>query len=818
MDARERQLALELESDAAAQAARLQELLNQALSGDTTLPRAAKFISSAYSEVRAHIEAQQQQKARGRSAKFANWLRAMDPGVAAVASLREVINTCAGIRTEPVTVQVLASKIGRLFELEIRMAEAERVNPLYMQKIHEQVRERGTTSTKHLAGVYRNAYKQIMKEYAEEPLSTSEHIQIGKFGLQAVIDAGLAYMVKAQNSRGKLMYFELHDDVLEYLTSYEQRDVQWLRDPHSMLMQCPPDPWDGLRGGGYLSPRRKLTCPLMTDRRIRQSEKSRLNAAFTPERMPKVFDCANYLQSIPFQLHKPTVDAILSLWQSGGSAMGMPSKVQPAKPEFPLPEDWSSANATPQETEVFFRWKRDMTRYYESLKKWRGKVRELTAFLKSGKGHTESPAWCPVFMDTRNRWYYRSVLNPQGSDMSKAALHFHEKKPLGKRGLFWLKVAIASHHGVDQPRFKKRAEWVDRNWDRIQSALDAPGDYPDVWGTDAPWCMFSAAWELREALRSPSPEEYCTGLPVHMDATCSGLQHFCAMLRDVNGGMYVNLYDSDSTGEGPKLDIYSKVSANSLAWIKEVASTLEGVEREYAKFWLDRGCPRAMSKKPVMTYVYGATLLGIQSHCEGVAEELWGKDVWGDLNSYRCTLFLAKALFRGVEATVPAAAECMRWLQAVTRRCKGRRMEWTSLTGFLVQHDYQDYDEERIKLNSCGIVQTVNRVFNGKIKPVQMANAISPNFVHNLDSTHLTLTALRLKALGLSMVAIHDSFGTHPCDVDAMHRELREAFYEMYQNTDLLANLAFENDVAEVPPVRGDLDLSLVLNSEFFFC
>jgi len=99
-----------------------------------------------------------------------------------------------------------------------------------------------------------------------------------------------------------------------------------------------------------------------------------------------------------------------------------------------------------------------------------------------------------------------------------------------------------------------------------------------------------------------------------------------------------------------------------------------------------------------------------------------------------------------------------------------------------------------------------------------MADAISPNFVHNLDSTHLTLTALKLMQLGVQMMAIHDSFGTHPCDVDTMAESLRVTFFEMYQNTDLLANLAFENDVATEPPARGTLDLSLVLTSEFFFC
>jgi DNA-directed RNA polymerase len=817
MNNRERQLELEMKADAAAQADRLKQLQEQALSGDATMPRASRFIAQAYNTVRESFVAAGAQRTRGRAAKYANWVRALDPGVAAVIALREVINTCAGERQEPITVQVLASKIGRLYELEVRVKEAETVNPVYMGKVHDQIKERGTTNQKHIAGVYRHAYQEVMKGFGEEPLSTSEHIQLGKVGLQAVIDAGVINMVKTANERGKLFYYELHPDVEQYLTRYSERDVQDLRDPHAMLMLCPPDPWDGLVGGGYLSNRRKVSCQLMSLTRVRRSEHKRLREVFVPENMPKVFQCANYLQATPFSLHKPTLDAILNVWQTGGTVMGMPQREKPEKPEFPLPADWVRASATQAEQDLFGRWKRDMVRYYEGMKTWRGKVRELSSFLKTGRNAGEL-VWCPVFTDTRNRWYYRSSLNPQGSDMAKATLHFGQKRALGERGLFWLRVSVATHFGYDKARFKQRAQWTVDNWSKIEQALDAPADNAEVWGKDAPWCMFSTAWELREALRSGDPASYCTGVPVHIDATCSGLQHFCAMLRDAVGGKFVNLFESDPTFMGPKLDIYGQVTKNALDDIREQYQYLSDEERLYADFWLRLGCPRDMSKKPVMTYVYGATLSGTCSHVESTAEDLWGRDCWGELSSYRCSLFMAKALMLGVERTVPAAAECMRWLQSLTRQHKGKRMEWTSLTGFKVTHDYQDYDEERVKVNSCGIVQTVVRVFNGKVKPLQMANAISPNFVHNLDATHLTLTALKLQALGMQMVAIHDSFGTHPSDVDALATALREAFYEMYSNTDLLANIAFEHGIVCEPPARGDLDLSLVLNSEFFFC
>ena len=98
-----------------------------------------------------------------------------------------------------------------------------------------------------------------------------------------------------------------------------------------------------------------------------------------------------------------------------------------------------------------------------------------------------------------------------------------------------------------------------------------------------------------------------------------------------------------------------------------------------------------------------------------------------------------------------------------------------------------------------------------------MANAISPNFVHALDSSHLTMVANTMQRDGLTMVAIHDSFGTHPCDVDRMHVYIRQEFVNLYARPNLLTLFMWDVEAVGEPPTRGTLDLSEVLDSEFFF-
>ena len=41
-------------------------------------------------------------------------------------------------------------------------------------------------------------------------------------------------------------------------------------------------------------------------------------------------------------------------------------------------------------------------------------------------------------------------------------------------------------------------------------------------------------------------EEYMSGIPVHQDGSCNGLQHYAALGRDVNGAAAVNLIATET--------------------------------------------------------------------------------------------------------------------------------------------------------------------------------------------------------------------------------------------------------------------------------
>jgi DNA-directed RNA polymerase len=60
-----------------------------------------------------------------------------------------------------------------------------------------------------------------------------------------------------------------------------------------------------------------------------------------------------------------------------------------------------------------------------------------------------------------------------------------------------------------------------------------------------PFQFLAAAIELKQALAHPDPRQYRSSVPVHMDGSCNGLQHYAALARDLHGGTAVNLVPAD---------------------------------------------------------------------------------------------------------------------------------------------------------------------------------------------------------------------------------------------------------------------------------
>lgn len=148
-------------------------------------------------------------------------------------------------------------------------------------------------------------------------------------------------------------------------------------------------------------------------------------------------------------------------------------------------------------------------------------------------------------------------------------------------------------------------------------------------------------------------------------------------------------------------------------------------------------------------------------------------------------------------------------------------MSWVTPLGLPVIQPYRRETGMLVKT----LIQSVVLVDSSDKLPVSSSrqrSAFPPNFVHSLDSTHMLMTANRLKALHMPFTAVHDSYWCHAANVSQMNATLRDCFIDLYRRPileDLHASLqARYPDVAFPPvPARGALRLEEVRDSPYFF-
>ena len=426
-----------------------------------------------------------------------------------------------------------------------------------------------------------------------------------------------------------------------------------------------------------------------------------------------------------------------------------------------------------------------------------------------------------------------------GSDLSRGLLVFTEAKPLGKRGLFWLKVHLANLAGMDKMTFEDRAGFVDKNIENVRQSAEDPFAGERWWmGLDDPFQGLSTCIEIIQAIDSGDPESYMCSLPVHMDGSCNGLQHYAALGRDRVGGKAVNL----CADEVPQ-DVYIGVMHEVIRRVgEEAARTLdfdtsdlsklskqqkEELKRNRAAKLVDGLIDRGVVKRTVMTSVYGVTYVGARTQItEKMQEKLEGAGY--DVDEIESEVFfacgfLAKITMQAVGDLFVGAKQTMDWLTTCARMITqhGYPVAWISHIGVPAIQPYRQKKSSTV----VTLMQTVTLTHDHDELPLHKSRQVSafpPNYIHSLDSSHMLLTALEMDRRGLAFSAVHDSFWTHACDIDEMNVALREVFVDLY-NKPLLEQLKMNWEMRypdlQFPdlPAGGDLKLEEVKDAPYFF-
>jgi DNA-directed RNA polymerase, mitochondrial len=446
-----------------------------------------------------------------------------------------------------------------------------------------------------------------------------------------------------------------------------------------------------------------------------------------------------------------------------------------------------------------------------------------------------SHIYFPNSMDFRGRMYpLPGRLNHTGSDPFRGLLEYAEPKPLGSVGLYWLKVHLANKMGMSKLSFDERVHYVDEHLEDVVQSAENPLQ-GDRWWQEAsePLQCLMACKEVANAMKhSQGPEKYLSRLPVAVDGSYNGLQHYSAIGRDAFGAALVNLIPSERPADaytGILKEMLKSIHADA-ARDHQVAQrclgTGKGQDKDHIK--------RKTIKRPIMTQVYGVTAFGMS---EQIFDELQKQNkshgLWTHTDMKEMAAYLRDKVLESLGVTFRETQNCRRWISDVVQLIwKVQPPElrnalcWTTPLGLVVRQPYKVHNE-------CSLFTThgYTRIAGDTTAPAsrKQLTAVAPNLIHSLDATHLAMTALEMQHQGLSMMAVHDSYWTYACDLPKLSQVLREQFVSLYSKYDPLWELKEQWEETYFmdlrrhgvklpdPPKRGDLDLNLVLKSPYFF-
>ncbi|KFP31270.1 hypothetical protein N325_03971, partial [Colius striatus] len=370
----------------------------------------------------------------------------------------------------------------------------------------------------------------------------------------------------------------------------------------SIPMLCPPVPWTSPNLGAFILNDTKLMR--FVDGAMQHQV---LLEQCPPVNLHPVLDALNQLGNCAWKINQPVLDIIISIFNDkGNEKLDIPPPVSEApKPSVPpgSPSTWTKS----QKHEVLLCKKKAAEMH--SLR--------VDALYKLSIANyvRDKIFWFPHNMDFRGRTYpCPPYFNHLGNDVTRAILLFAEGRPLGPKGLDWLKIHLVNLTGLKKKNtLQERLEYANEIMEDILDSADHPLTGRKWWmDTDEPWQTLACCMEIAKASRCPDPAAYISHFPVHQDGSCNGLQHYAALGRDLIGAISVNLMPCSV----PQ-DVYSAVAQQVEELRKKDAE--QGVKIAQV---LQGYISREGVKQTVMTVVYGVTRYGGRLQMEKRLKEM----------------------------------------------------------------------------------------------------------------------------------------------------------------------------------------------------
>jgi len=832
-------------------------------------------------ELGAHIRewVRQESLSRGPKSIALPYIKDMDPHVAALIAVKAIMD---GIGKSNQKLVQLAKEIGRTCEHEqqIRLWEAKEPKLFYHYK-DEMDRNRATDVHRRRVNV--NRFRALCEDneidLSWQGWGNEVCFRVGVALLDALITKtgwferlpDPEHVFKRGAANSPQIVVAPTEEFRKWLG--KAMDRYELNSPHYRPTVMPPKHCDGIRDGGYWTP--YVRSPrLVRFKAHQETQKEYAADEYDAIDMPIVYDAIHLLQETSWRVNKRVLDVALKAWALDEGI----GKLPPIE-DLPLPdktpemiEDLAAAKEARRAKREHKRnpvvdaqvldWKKRASPIYRANAKRWSRMRSATVTIQAAQKYAEYERfYFPHMLDFRGRMYpIPNFLQPQGNDLARGLLTFADSLPITEDngGAGWLAIQLASMWGHDKVSYDERIKWVEENEVMFRLIAEDPMVNMEWAKADKPWQALAACFEWVDFLNSGWG--FMSSLPVMVDGTCNGIQHLSAIMRDEVAGRYVNLVPSDR----PQ-DIYKLVAVGNAGWDNGAPDGVEGLQRILeaiemdggaeswkATYWLnlcDRDLPRSLTKRQVMVLPYGGSRDAFYKYTRAWLDEVDKVPPDGGSQTYRdrrneLITFMVKHMWAVVSRVVEKGLAVMSWLQKCAKAVadSNQPIYWQVPSGYVVRHFYGQTLDKRVELKLSGErVQVTVQERTAKLSAKEQLQGIAPNFIHSLDGAALMLCLKRCREAGIEdFSSVHDAYGTHAANMNALAQFLREAFVEVHehdvlgefrsacqrilvdvlvaeQGMDPLTASEKADEMLPEPLEKGNLDLAMVLESDYFF-
>lgn len=747
------------------------------------------------------------------SARWQQEMKNMSPAVVGFITIRAVLDSI----TLKKSMAAVSHFVGSRIEDQCRCAFLVKNNEAKGEGIIlGAIKKRGNldNTRRHLrASMKHEAEKGLMPEY--DPWRRRDKLGCGLNLVELLRDVtGLVEYVYILHKHRKspTRYVTASKETLRWIEEFNE-DRELLEPFWLPSVETPVD-WTNLWEGGYnLS---GTALPQQPFIKTTNMDFLRVVTKLKSERLEKTpMKACNLIQNTPWRVNNAVLGVADWAWKNNVDIGSLPCKDDEPLPD--LPRDFS------ENKESNRRWRQMAAGIYSRNASTRSK-RMLTAkILLIAEKMSGSRFFYPSHCDFRGRVYnIPSFLGIMGNDLCRGLLTFARTERVKTDDQAkWLAVHGANTWGYDKVTLHQRWKWAEEfSQHAIKIAANPTKEL--LWAeADKPWSFL--AWCLEWA-KYKSTGKCDSSLPVNLDASNNGLQILSMLTRDPYGMTATNVLPTETPA-----DIYNVVAERVTSYLQEDYRESGGT---LAKTWLDFGINRKTTKRPVMCYSYGLTQYSNRAYInEWYEDEVHGKNRVAPFDAddkFTAINYLARLVWRGIEEVLQKPKKCMQWFQECARLIanENRPVEWVSPSGFPVYQQYFNILTQQVNTYISGKATCVkfNEDDTSKVSRRRMINGASPNVVHSLDAAalHMTVERCNEQAKIYDFAMIHDSYGTHALNCDALSKILREVFVDIFSRDQLrlwVSQLEEANpDITfPSPPEYGDAEITKIKESTYFF-